>query len=169
MLKQLTDEFSKSLLIIVPFIALLLILNNITIYKNGSAVTGLYNILGEASTVEDKEYNTVTTQTFNQVISAPKPEVRWVNTTDLKKNTDINMFTHIQIKFSFWNDFQAIENNETVQIQDITNENNQSIMNYYNEATNVIVFPDSGIYRITLYVRDTEQKETTAEIKIPVN
>lgn len=169
MIKQLIDEISKSSLVIIAFIAALLIFNNLTIYKNGSAVTGLYNIMGAASYVDDKDYNKVATQTFNQVVGAAKPEVRWIGTTDLKSQEDIDIFEHMQIKFSSWHDYKAIDNNMIVQIQDVTDEKSQSIMNHYDEATHVINFPDCGIYKITIYIRDTEQKETIAEIKVPVN
>ena len=58
---------------------------------------------------------------------------------------------------------------ELLQVREITDKNNNSIIQLYDEAQKSITFPQSGIYTITFYVRDTRQKETVAKIEIPVN
>lgn len=107
-------------------------------------------------------------ETVKEIVQLPAPEIVWNGQSDITAGNVAKLLDYFVVNTA---ETEAIPANgyELLQVREITDKNNNSIIQLYDEAQKSIIFPQSGIYTITFYVRDIRQKETVAKIEIPVN
>jgi len=171
MLKTVFKVYGSTIFAAVVILCLFTILANITYEADGKTYTGLFEIIGKASTIEETS-SVSGDAVFKDFISSPRPVIFFDNTEmpDIIKVQDCELLKYIKVKF---NDQENTITADTLEytdfrIEEITNENGSSVLYLYNRPNKLINFNDSGIYTLTLHAIHN-QKEITANVKIPVN
>ena len=98
----------------------------------------------------------------------PAPEIVWNGQSDITVGNTVHLFDYFVVNTSEAVAIPAVDY-ELLQVKEITDESDNSILQQFDEIQKSIIFPHSGIYTITFYIRDNQQKETVAKIDIPVN
>ena len=172
-MKQILKVLGTSFIMAVVVLGLLIILNNISFTSNGKTHTGIFEVLGMASTIESASYCASDSAVFESVVALKNPEIYFekAELENLIKDKDIEILNYFKVKYN--NEKNVIDadgiDESHCKILDITDKNGNSFMYLYNKQLRTIKFNHTDIYTITFFLLDNEQKETTARINIPVN
>lgn len=107
-------------------------------------------------------------ETVKEIVQLPAPEIVWNGQSDITVGNTVHLFDYFVVNTSEAVAIPAVDY-ELLQVKEITDESDNSILQQFDEIQKSIIFPHSGIYTITFYIRDNQQKETVAKIDIPVN
>jgi len=172
-MKQILKVLGTSFVMVVVVLGLLIILNNISFVSNGKTYTGIFELLGKGSTIENISYSKSDSVVFESIAVSKAPIICFgkAELENIIKDKDIDILRYFKVKYNREDDAIIAKNIDEnhLKILDITDESGDSFMNLYNKKLKTIKFNHPDIYTITFYLLDNEQKETTARIKIPVN
>lgn len=105
-----------------------------------------------------------------QVLSGAAPELYFDNGFVIYAGNATNLPTMFWVKYD--EKEESVKANEMeygqFEIKSIENMGGENITSLYHADTGVITFPKAGIYRITVSVTDSESRQTTVTINIPV-
>jgi len=172
-MKQILKVIGTSFIMALVVLGILIILINISVTSNGETNKGIFNISGRASTINGVQYSASDVAVYESVMASKAPEIYFENaeSEEFIKDKDIEILKYFNVKYnSEVNTINAKNIDENhLKILDITNKAGASFMYLYNKRLKTIKFNYSDIYTITFYLIDTEQKESTVRINIPVN
>lgn len=173
-MKDIIAVFLKGITAGAVTVALLLIFANIKINVNGSTRTGVLDILGAASDKAGIRYDSLTdTEIAGNVISEHKPVVKYTSPDIIIRNNPVNLLSCFSV--TEYNGTDYVTDNasdlypDKVYIKSILKEDRTtSVADLYDEATGNMTFTDSGVYFVTIALRDEENRENTMTVKVPV-
>lgn len=175
-MKDIIAVFLKGITAGAVTVALLLIFANIKINVNGSTRTGVLDILGAASDKAGIQYDSLTdTEIAGNVISEHKPVVKYTSPDIIIRNKPVNLLSCFSITEYNGNGTDYVTDNasdlypDKVYIKSILKEDRTtSVADLYDEATGNMTFTDSGVYFVTIVLRDNENRENIMTVKVPV-
>lgn len=173
-MKDIIETFLKAILAGAVMVALLLIFANVGINVNGSDRTGVLNILGAAADKDNVQYDSLTdVDTMQNVISQSKPVITYTQPEIIRRNEAVNLISCFSV--TEYNGTDYVTDNalnkhpDKVYIKNILKDDRiTSVMNLYDETTGNITFADSGVYFVTIALRDNENRENTMTVRLPV-
>lgn len=170
MLKDITDDIFGSIKDHFIIALVFVILSGVVLVDQaGNRTHGIFPIMGKILQLQAADnIPEDNKETVKEIVQLPAPEIVWNGQSDITAGNAVKLLDYFVVNTA---ETEAIPANsyELLQVREITDKNNNSIIQLYDEAQKSITFPQSGIYTITFYVRDTRQKETVAKIEIPVN
>lgn len=173
-MKDIIAVFLKGITAGAVTVALLLIFANIKLNVNGSTRTGVLDILGAASDKAGIQYDLLTdTEISGSIISEHKPVIKYTSHDIIRRNTTVNLLSCFSVTEYNGTDYVTDNASELypdkVYIKSILKDDRTtSVADFYDEATGNIIFTDSGVYFVTIALRDNENRENTMTVKIPV-
>ncbi len=173
-MKDIIEIFLKAILAGAVMVALLLIFANVGINVNGSDRTGVLNILGAAADKDNIQYDSLTdVDTMQNIVSQPKPVITYTQLEIVRRNETVNLISCFSV--TEYNGTDYVTDNalnkhpNNVYIKNILKDDRTtSVMNLYDENTGNITFADSGVYFVTIALRDNENRENTMTVRLPV-
>jgi len=172
-MKQILKVMGTSFIMAIVVLGLLTILNTISFTSNEKTYKGIFEILGMASTIDNVQYSTSDAQVFESVVSSIKPEIYFLKEGlgDIVDSKNFEILQYFKVKFNGNENSIKAENidDNHLKILDIIDSQGKSYLYLYNNQLKTINFDHPDIYTITFYLIDDEQKETTVNIKIPIN
>lgn len=173
-MKDIIEIFLKAILAGAVMVALLLIFANVEMNVNGSDRTGVLNILGAAADKDSVQYDTLTdVDTMQHIVSQPKPVITYTQPEVVRCNEVVNLISCFSVTeyngTDYVTDNALNEHPDKVYIRNILKDDRTtSVLNLYDETTGNITFSDSGVYFVTIALRDNENRENTMTVKLPV-
>lgn len=154
-------------------VALIAILMNIKINVKGQEATGIFDILGKASNIDQIDYENMNDiDTFQEVTSKKRPEIKYIRPETIEANHAINvisLFSVVEYDGAAYVEKNAVDLlPERIYVDEILDNSNTSIINTYDPATRTITFSESNVYSIMITLRDQENRENTMTVKVPV-
>ena len=168
-MKDIIEIFLKAILAGAVMVALLLIFANVEMNVNGSDRTGVLNILGAAADKDSVQYDTLTDVDTMQ----PKPVITYTQPEVVRCNELVNLISCFSVTeyngTDYVTDNALNEHPDKVYIRNILKDDRTtSVLNLYDETTGNITFTDSGVYFVTIALRDNENRENTMTVRLPV-
>lgn len=172
-MKYITEHMFKAFLTGATIVALILVLMNIKVNVKGQEAKGVLQIIGCYVTIEKTEYSSLTDgEKLQEIAQVKSPEVIYAAEDIIICNKEISLLKNFKIRY--YNSTSYDEYSATapeagyIEVRDIITSDGTSIINQYNKSTGKIIFESDGIYSITFFVRDIENRENIMIINMPV-
>ena len=170
MLKDITDDIFGSIKDHFIIALVFVILSGVVLVDQaGNRTQGIFPIMGTILQLQAADnIPEDNKETVKEIVQLPAPEIVWNGQSDITAGNVAKLLDYFVVNTSEAVAIPAVDY-ELLQVKEITDESDNSILQQFDEIQKSIIFQHSGIYTITFYVRDIRQKETVAKIEIPVN
>lgn len=173
-MKNIVKIFAECFIVVFVMLSLFTILNNVKYRSSeGTTTTGMFNILGKRTEIKGTDFDTFTdSNVLREIVSAAKPYIFYSSTSlrPISENDSVQLLDYFTVRYN--NDginykASSLDGNN-LKVIEITAADHSSILTFYDPYTKMIRFPEAGVYTITFYIIDQEQRESISEINIPV-
>lgn len=154
-------------------VALITILMNIKMDVKGQEATGIFDILGKVSNIDQMDYESLNdVDTMREIAIVKRPEIQYIQSEIIEVNTEINIIRLFSV--TEYDGISYVEKNavdispDRIFVDEIINDSNTSFIDRYDPVTRTTTFPESGVYSITITLRDQENRNNTMTVKVPV-
>ena len=110
---------------------------------------------------------------MQHIVSQPKPVITYTQPEVVRCNELVNLISCFSVTeyngTDYVTDNALNEHTDKVYIRNILKDDRTtSVLNLYDETTGNITFTDSGVYFVTIALRDNENRENTMTVRLPV-
>lgn len=162
-MKTIMKTFSSGTIAAITSLAILIILTGITVAGH----TGIFDILGSRVTVNNADYsgyNAAAVKT-QDILAGEPVQILYADTADrIYAGTDAQILSRINIIRD--GSTENAQNAERVKVLYVKDKKENEIN--YDETSKTVRFENPGLYVVRLSVRDSENRQTVADITIPV-
>lgn len=162
-MKTIMKTFSSSTIAAITALAILIILTGVTVAGH----TGVFNIFGNMVTVDNADYsgyNAAAAKT-QDILAAEPAQILYADTADrIYAGTDAQILSRINIIRD--GSTENAQNAERVKVLYVKDKEENEIN--YDETSKTVRFENPGLYVVRLSVRDSENRQTVADITLPV-
>lgn len=162
-MKTIMKTFSSGTIAAITALAILIILTGVTVAGH----TGVFNIFGNMVTVDNADYsgyNAAAAKT-QDILAAEPAQILYADTADrIYAGTDAQILSRINIIRD--GSTENAQNAERVKVLYVKDKEENEIN--YDETSKTVRFENPGLYVVRLSVRDSENRQTVADITIPV-
>ncbi len=162
-MKTIMKTFSSGTIAAITALAILIILTGVTVAGH----TGIFDILGSRVTVNNADYsgyNAAAAKT-QDILAAEPAQILYADTADrIYAGTDAQILSRINIIRD--GSTENAQNAERVKVLYVKDKEENEIN--YDETSKTVRFENPGLYVVRLSVRDSENRQTVADITLPV-
>lgn len=162
-MKTIMKTFSSGTIAAITALAILIILTGVTVAGH----TGVFNIFGNMVTVDNADYsgyNAAAAKT-QDILAGEPVQILYDDTADrIYAGTDAEILSRISIIRD--GNTENAQNAERVKVLYVKDKEENEIN--YDEASKTVRFENPGLYVVRLSVRDSENRQTVADITLPV-
>lgn len=162
-MKTIMKTFSSGTIAAITALAILIILTGVTV----SGHTGVFNIFGNMVTVDNADYsgyNAAAAKT-QDILAGEPVQILYDDTADrIYAGTDAEILSRISIIRD--GNTENAQNAERVKVLYVKDKEENEIN--YDETSKTVRFENPGLYVVRLSVRDSENRQTVADITLPV-
>lgn len=162
-MKTIMKTFSSGTIAAITALAILIILTGVTVAGH----TGVFNIFGNMVTVDNADYsgyNAAAAKT-QDILAAEPAQILYADTADrIYAGTDAQILSRINIIRD--GSTENAQNAERVKVLYVKDKEENEIS--FDETSKTVRFENPGLYVVRLSVRDSENRQTVADITIPV-
>ena len=162
-MKTIMKTFSSGTIAAITALAILIILTGVTVAGH----TGVFNIFGNMVTVDNADYsgyNAAAAKT-QDILAGEPVQILYDDTADrIYAGTDAEILSRISIIRD--GNTENAQNAERVKVLYVKDKEENEIN--YDETSKTVRFENSGLYVVRLSVRDSENRQTVADITLPV-
>lgn len=162
-MKTIMKTFSSGTIAAITALAILIILTGVTVAGH----TGVFNIFGNMVTVDNADYsgyNAAAAKT-QDILAAEPAQILYADTEDrIYAGTDAQILSRINIIRD--GSTENAQNAERVKVLYVKDKEENEIS--FDETSKTVRFENPGLYVVRLSVRDSENRQTVADITIPV-
>ena len=162
-MKTIMKTFSSSTIAAITALAILIILTGVTVAGH----TGVFNIFGNMVTVDNADYsgyNAAAAKT-QDILAGEPVQILYDDTADrIYAGTDAEILSRISIIRD--GNTENAQNAERVKVLYVKDKEENEIN--YDETSKTVRFENPGLYVVRLSVRDSENRQTVADITLPV-
>lgn len=162
-MKTIMKTFSSGTIAAITALAILIILTGVTVAGH----TGVFNIFGNMVTVDNADYsgyNAAAAKT-QDILAGEPVQILYDDTADrIYAGTDAEILSRISIIRD--GNTENAQNAERVKVLYVKDKEENEIN--YDETSKTVRFENPGLYVVRLSVRDSENRQTVADITIPV-
>lgn len=162
-MKTIMKNFSSGTIAAITALAILIILTGVTVAGH----TGVFNIFGNMVTVDNADYsgyNAAAVKT-QDILAGEPVQILYDDTADrIYAGTDAEILSRISIIRD--GNTENAQNAERVKVLYVKDKEENEIN--YDETSKTVRFENPGLYVVRLSVRDSENRQTVADITLPV-
>ncbi|HRL57749.1 MAG TPA: hypothetical protein PK462_10895 [Lachnospira sp.] len=162
-MKTIMKTFSSGTIAAITALAILIILTGVTVAGH----TGIFDILGSRVTVNNADYsgyNAAAAKT-QDILAGEPVQILYADTADrIYAGTDAQILSRINIIRD--GSTENAQNAERVKVLYVKDKEENEIN--YDETSKTVRFENPGLYVVRLSVRDSENRQTVADITLPV-
>lgn len=162
-MKTIMKTFSGDAVAAITSLAILIILTGVTVAGH----TGVFNIFGNMVTVDNADYsgyNAAAAKT-QDILAGEPVQIFYDDTADrIYAGTDAEILSRISIIRD--GNTENAQNAERVKVLYVKDKEENEIN--YDETSKTVRFENPGLYVVRLSVRDAENRQTVADITLPV-
>lgn len=162
-MKTIMKTFSSGTIAAITALAILIILTGVTVAGH----TGIFDILGNRVTVNNADYsgyNAAAVKT-QDILAGEPVQILYADTADrIYAGTDAQILSRINIIRD--GSTENAQNAERVKVLYVKDKEENEIN--YDETSKTVRFENPGLYVVRLSVRDSENRQTVADITLPV-
>ena len=162
-MKTIMKTFSSGTIAAITALAILIILTGVTVAGH----TGVFNIFGNMVTVDNADYsgyNAAAAKT-QDILAGEPVQILYADTADrIYAGTDAQILSRINIIRD--GSTENAQNAERVKVLYVKDKEENEIN--YDETSKTVRFENPGLYVVRLSVRDSENRQTVADITLPV-
>ena len=162
-MKTIMKTFSSGTIAAITALAILIILTGITVAGH----TGVFDILGSRVTVNNADYsgyNAAAAKT-KDILAGESAQILYDDTADrIYAGTDAEILSRISIIRD--GNTENAQDADRVKVLYVKDKEGNEIA--YDETSRTVRFENPGLYVVRLSVRDSENRQTVADITIPV-
>lgn len=162
-MKTIMKTFSSGTIAAITALAILIILTGVTVAGH----TGVFNIFGNMVTVDNADYsgyNAAAAKT-QDILAGEPVQILYDDTADrIYAGTDAEILYRISIIRD--GNTENAQNAERVKVLYVKDKEENEIN--YDETSKTVRFENPGLYVVRLSVRDSENRQTVADITLPV-
>ena len=162
-MKTIMKTFSSGTIAAITALAILIILTGVTVAGH----TGVFNIFGNMVTVDNADYsgyNAAAAKT-QDILAGEQVQILYDDTADrIYAGTDAEILSRISIIRD--GNTENAQNAERVKVLYVKDKEENEIN--YDETSKTVRFENPGLYVVRLSVRDSENRQTVADITLPV-
>lgn len=162
-MKTIMKTFSSGTIAAITALAILIILTGVTVAGH----TGVFNIFGNMVTVDNADYsgyNAAAAKT-QDILAGEPVQILYDDTADrIYAGTDAEILSRISIIRD--GNTENAQNAERVKVLYVKDKEENEIN--YDEISKTVRFENPGLYVVRLSVRDSENRQTVADITLPV-
>lgn len=162
-MKTIMKTFSSGTIAAITALAILIILTGVTVAGH----TGVFNIFGNMVTVDNADYsgyNAAAAKT-QDILAGEPVQILYDDTADrIYSGTDAEILSRISIIRD--GNTENAQNAERVKVLYVKDKEENEIN--YDETSKTVRFENPGLYVVRLSVRDSENRQTVADITLPV-
>lgn len=162
-MKTIMKTFSGDAVAAITALAILIILTCITVAGH----TGIFDILGSRVTVNNADYsgyNAAAVKT-QDILAAEPAQILYDDTADrIYAGTDAQILSRINIIRD--GSTENAQNAGRVKVLYVKDKEDNEI--FFDETSKTVRFENPGLYVVRLSVRDSENRQTVADITLPV-
>lgn len=162
-MKTIMKTFSGDAVAAITSLAILIILTGVTVAGH----TGVFNIFGNMVTVDNADYsgyNAAAAKT-QDILAGEPVQIFYDDTADrIYAGTDAEILSRISIIRD--GNTENAQNAERVKVLYVKDKEENEI--FFDETSKTVRFENPGLYVVRLSVRDSENRQTVADITIPV-
>ena len=162
-MKTIMKTFSSGTIAAITALARLIILTGVAVAGH----RGVFNIFGNMVTVDNADYsgyNAAAAKT-QDILAAEPAQILYADTADrIYAGTDAQILSRINIIRD--GSTENAQNAERVKVLYVKDKEENEIN--YDETSKTVRFENPGLYVVRLSVRDSENRQTVADITIPV-
>lgn len=162
-MKTIMKTFSSGTIAAITALAILIILTGVTVAGH----TGVFNIFGNMVTVDNADYsgyNAAAAKT-QDILAGEPVQIFYDDTADrIYAGTDAEILSRISIIRD--GNTENAQNAERVKVLYVKDKEENEIN--YDETSKTVRFENPGLYVVRLSVRDAENRQTVADITLPV-
>ena len=162
-MKTIMKTFSSGTIAAITALAILIILTGVTVAGH----TGVFNIFGNMVTVDNADYsgyNAAAAKT-QDILAGEPVQILYDDTADrIYAGTDAQILSRINIIRD--GSTENAQNAERVKVLYVKDKEENEIN--YDETSKTVRFENPGLYVVRLSVRDSENRQTVADITLPV-
>lgn len=159
-MNRIIKEYAGIIVVFVVSIVLLGVLFSISIRSKVS----------EAVTVENSMAYSDYADAVKQVVSKALPEIYFDNSLIIKRGNEVDFLAMFFVKHHGQEEYVKVSEfvSGQFEVKCIRNIAKEDITSLYHADTGKIIFPEAGIYQVTVCSTDSENRKTTVTISIPV-
>ena len=162
-MKTIMKTFSSGTIAAITALAILIILTGVTVAGH----TGVFNIFGNMVTVDNADYsgyNAAAVKT-QDILAGEPVQILYADTADrIYAGTDAQILSRINIIRD--GSTENAQNAERVKVLYVKDKEENEI--FFDETSKTVRFENPGLYVVRLSVRDSENRQTVADITLPV-
>lgn len=162
-MKTIMKTFSSGTIAAITALAILIILTGVTVAGH----TGVFNIFGNMVTVDNADYsgyNAAAAKT-QDILAGEPVQILYDDTADrIYAGTDAEILSRISIIRD--GNTENAQNAERVKVLYVKDKEENEIN--YDETSKTVRFENPGLYVVRLSVRNSENRQTVADITLPV-
>ncbi|MFR8119973.1 MAG: hypothetical protein ACLU70_14025 [Lachnospira sp.] len=162
-MKTIMKTFSSGTIAAITALAILIILTGVTVAGH----TGVFNIFGNMVTVDNADYsgyNAAAAKT-QDILAGEPVQILYDDTADrIYAGTDAEILSRISIIRD--GNTENAQNAERVKVLYVKDKEENEIA--YDETSRTVRFENPGLYVVRVSVKDSENRQTVADITIPV-
>lgn len=162
-MKTIMKTFSSGTIAAITALAILIILTGVTVAGH----TGVFNIFGNMVTVDNADYsgyNAAAAKT-QDILAGEPVQIFYDDTADrIYAGTDAQILSRISIIRD--GNTENAQDADRVKVLYVKDKEGNEIA--YDETSRTVRFENPGLYVVRLSVRDSENRQTVADITIPV-
>lgn len=162
-MKTIMKTFSSGTIAAITALAILIILTGVTVAGH----TGVFNIFGNMVTVDNADYsgyNAAAAKT-QDILAGEPVQILYDDTADrIYAGTDAEILSRISI---IWDgNTENAQDADRVKVLYVQDKEGNEIA--YDETSRTVRFENPGLYVVRVSVKDSENRQTVADITIPV-
>ena len=156
------------MLVVIAILGLSVLLDKMTYtFSDGTQKTGFNAILGKSVDIGSESYEGYKDVTeFSDVISEARPKIEYRADACIKNEVSEPLLDDFDIIYSDGTRLRV--SNNACEILDILDHDGNSVISSLDMSQKLMKFTSEGIYTVKLYVCDSQNRDTTVKIKIPV-
>lgn len=162
-MKTIMKTFSSGTIAAITALAILIILTGVTVAGH----TGVFNIFGNMVTVDNADYsgyNAAAAKT-QDILAGEPVQIFYDDTADrIYAGTDAQILSWINIIRD--GSTENAQNAGRVKVLYVKDKEENEI--FFDETSKTVRFENPGLYVVRLSVRDSENRQTVADITLPV-
>lgn len=160
-MREIMREFSGIALAAISFFLCMLVLSNIHM---SDGTTGVFNIIGKAAQTEDiKAGHGQDAGAMNVFGKRAKPVIVCEKNIHEKEPADLKSC------FKVTDCEGNVVSDDSKKILAIKDRSGNDMMSYYNSSTGEVIFPNRGIYTVTIRVCDSSNVITRRDMELSVD
>lgn len=162
-MKTIMKTFSSGTIAAITALAILIILTGVTVAGH----TGVFNIFGNMVTVDNADYsgyNAAAAKT-QDILAGEPVQILYDDTADrIYAGTDAEILSRISI---IWDrNTENAQDADRVKVLYVKDKEGNEIA--YDKTSRTVRFENPGLYVVRVSVKDSENRQTVADITIPV-